>query len=152
MSRILIIPARSGSKRIKNKNIKKLGGKPIISLAIQTAKKSKLFDEIHISTDNNKIANLAEKNSLKIKFLRNKKLSGDKVPLMDVFKFIIKKYKSIGQNFDEVWYLFPCSPFIKATDLIKASKVFKQKKVKSLFSRASSINLVMTKSFFCLGP
>ena len=114
MSRILIIPARSGSKRIKNKNIKKLGGKPIISLAIQTAKKSKLFDEIHISTDNNKIANLAEKNSLKIKFLRNKKLSGDKVPLMDVFKFIIKKYKSIGQNFDEVWYLFPCSPFIKA--------------------------------------
>ena len=54
MSRILIIPARSGSKRIKNKNIKKLGGKPIIYWAIKAAKQSRLFNEIHISTDSKK--------------------------------------------------------------------------------------------------
>ena len=95
MSRILIIPARSGSKRIKNKNIKKIGGKPIISWTIRTAKKSKLFDEIHVSTDSPKIVSLVEKLSLKVRFKRNKILSGDNVPLMDVFNFIIKKYRLI---------------------------------------------------------
>ena len=134
IKRLLIIPARQNSKRIKNKNIKKLGGKPIICWSIKTAKQSRLFDEIHISTDSKKISNLVKKLSLKIRFFRNKKLSGDKVPLMDVFKFIINKYKSIGREYDEIWYLFPCSPLINANDLIKASKIFKQKKIKSLLA------------------
>ena len=134
MSRILIIPARSGSKRIKNKNVKKIGGKPIISWTIRTAKKSKLFDEIHVSTDSAKIISIVEKLSLKVRFKRNKLLSGDNVPLMDVFNFIIKKYRSLGFEFDEIWYLFPCSPLINAEDLKKASNIFKQKKITSLLA------------------
>ena len=57
-TRIAIIPARSGSTRIKNKNIKKFHGKPLISYCLSEIKKSKMFDKIHISTDSNKIANL----------------------------------------------------------------------------------------------
>ena len=60
IKRLLIIPARSGSKRIKNKNIKNFVGKPIIYYPINTAIKSKLFTKIHVSTDSKKISKLAE--------------------------------------------------------------------------------------------
>ena len=56
---ICIIPARSGSKRLKNKNIKKFDGKPIISYAIKIAQSSGLFSKIIVSTDSKKISNIA---------------------------------------------------------------------------------------------
>ena len=93
--RLLVIPARSGSKRIKNKNIKLFNGKPIISYPIQAAIKSKLFNKIHVSTDSVKIANICKKLGIPDEFLRPKKLSGDKVTLFDVMKFVKSKYKSI---------------------------------------------------------
>ena len=55
IKRLLIIPARVGSKRIKNKNFKKFNGKPIIFYSIESALKSNIFCEIHVSTDNKKI-------------------------------------------------------------------------------------------------
>ena len=73
---ICIIPARKGSKRIKNKNIKKFYGKPLISQVVQKLKKFKIFDKIYVSTDCNKIENLAKKHKLEI-IKRNKKLSDD---------------------------------------------------------------------------
>ena len=54
MKRLVIIPARGGSKRIKNKNIRKFLGKPIIIYPLQVLKKSKFFDKIHISTESKK--------------------------------------------------------------------------------------------------
>ena len=59
--RLLIIPARSGSKRIKNKNIINFAGKPIIFYSIEAALKSKLFNKIHISSDSSAILKLCEK-------------------------------------------------------------------------------------------
>ena len=57
MSKLAIIPARGGSKRIPKKNIKEFLGKPIIAYAIETAINSKLFDEVVVSTDDHKIIN-----------------------------------------------------------------------------------------------
>ena len=75
MSNIAIIPAKSNSIRIKNKNFKYFLGKKIIFYAIENAIKSKLFDKIHISTDNKKISKLIEKKyKIKTDFLRPKKL------------------------------------------------------------------------------
>ena len=71
--KICLIPARSGSKRIKNKNIKMFHGKPIIAYAIDNAIKSKLFDKIIVSTDSSKIAKLSKKYGAEIPFLRPKK-------------------------------------------------------------------------------
>ena len=68
MKRLLIIPARSGSKRIKNKNIKFFFNKPMIHYSIQTALKSKLFDEIHVSTDSTKVLSFTSKFNLNNKF------------------------------------------------------------------------------------
>ena len=56
--KICVIPARSGAKRIKNKNIKLFFGKPMIAFAIENAKKTKLFDKIIVSTDSKKIAKI----------------------------------------------------------------------------------------------
>jgi pseudaminic acid cytidylyltransferase len=127
MSRLLIIPARSKSKRIPNKNIKKFFGKPIILYTIDCALKSKLFKEIHISTNDTKIKKIVEKKIL-IKFLRPKKLSNDKTPLLNVIKYVANKYKLKNKISSEIWIMLPCSPLIIPKDLISASKILKSKK------------------------
>ncbi len=125
-NRLLIIPARSGSKRIKNKNIKLFVGKPIISYPIKEAIKSKLFNKIHVSTDSNKIADISKKYGASADFLRPKKLSGDRVSLFQVIKFVKKKYESIGLNFNEIWCILPSSPLIDSKDLKIFAKRFKK--------------------------
>ena len=65
---IAIIPARSGSKRIKNKNIKLFCGKPIIYYSINEAKKSKIFQKIIVSTDSEKIKKISEKYGAEVPF------------------------------------------------------------------------------------
>ena len=134
--KLLIIPARIGSKRIKNKNIKKFKGKPIIKYSIETALKSKLFDEIHVSTDSLKVIKLIEKYPINIDFLRPKRLSGNETTLIEVYKFIVKKLMKLEKNFNEIWYLFPCSPLIEKSDLISASKFVKKNKIKNLLAVA----------------
>ena len=76
---IAVIPARGGSKRIKNKNIKLFFGKPMIAWTIIAAKKAKVFKRILVSTDNIKIAKIAKKYGAEVPFLRPKKLAGDKI-------------------------------------------------------------------------
>ena len=72
---LALIPARSGSKRLKNKNILKLGGKPLIAHAIIAAKKSKIFDKIILSTDSKKYASIGKKFGAEVPFLRPPKFS-----------------------------------------------------------------------------
>ena len=90
MKRIAIIPARGGSKRIKNKNIKNFCGQPIINYIIDSAKRSKLFDKIHISTESNLIKEVVESNGLSIDFMRPENLSDDFTPLMPVISFVFQ--------------------------------------------------------------
>ena len=134
MKRLLIIPARIGSKRILKKNIKSFLGNPIIYYSIKTAKNSRLFDKIHVSTESAIIKKIIEKNNLKIDFMRDRKLSNDKAGLLEVFKFVIKKDKKIGLTFKEVWFLTPCSPLIQSSDLISASKFFKKNNSNALLA------------------
>ena len=77
IKRLAIIPARKNSKRILNKNRYILSGRPILYYALDSAKKSKLFSRIIVSTDSKKIANIARKNGAEVPFIRNKKLSND---------------------------------------------------------------------------
>lgn len=122
--RLLIIPARKGSKRIKNKNRKIFFGKPIIEYAFITALKSKIFTCIHVSTDCKIIKKISKKYNLNTEFDRPRSLSSDKTELLRVFDFVVKKFKKKNMTFDEIWYLLPCSPLIKSYDLIKSSKFF----------------------------
>ena len=130
LKRLLIIPARGGSKRIKNKNIKKFKKKPIIYYTINSAVKSKLFNKIHVSTESNLIKKIVEKKKINIDFMRTKKLSNDKTPLFEVYKYVVKEYKKIGFVFDEIWSIMPCAPNLNAKDLKKISIFYKKLKIK----------------------
>ena len=92
---LCIIPARKGSKGIKNKNIVKFLGKPLVQHTFATAKKiSKKFD-ILVSTDSKKISNLALKYNFNFLGLRPKSLSGDRVETKYVLKYEIKKFEKL---------------------------------------------------------
>tara|TARA_B100001250_G_C19730672_1_gene758322 strand:- start:196 stop:879 length:684 start_codon:yes stop_codon:yes gene_type:complete len=136
IKRLLIIPARAGSKRIKNKNIKSFYGKPIISYSINNAIRSKLFKTIHVSTDSLKIKKISEKYNIKVRFLRSKNLSNDKVGLIKVYNDVVKKFRKIGNIYDEIWFLTPCSPLISYKNLISASNFFKKSTFNSFLAVA----------------
>ena len=134
IKRLLIIPARSGSKRIKNKNVKLFQKKPIIYYPLMEAKKSRLFKKIHISTDSLKIKAIVEKLGFKVDFLRPKELAGDNISTEKVLRFVINKYKKKNLVFDEIWSMAPCSPLISKFDLIKAAKLLNKNKNKIVIS------------------
>ncbi len=124
MKRLAILPARSGSKRIPNKNIKPFFGRPMISHILDTAVKSNIFDEIHVSTDSHNIRKIVSELGYIPHFLRPQHLAEDNVPLMPVLKFVVNEYKKMGYKFDQIWSIMPCSPLIVSEDLIKAEKLF----------------------------
>ena len=129
---ICIIPARSGSKRLKNKNIKKFNGRPIISYAIKIARSSKLFTKIIVSTDSKKISNIAKKYGAEVPFLRSKKLSNDYASTSDVLIDCIKKISSKKTEFH--FCLYPTTALISKMDLIKAYKKIKKQKANLLIA------------------
>jgi len=118
---LAIIPARGGSKRIKNKNIKPLNGKPLISYSIATALKCKYIDEVIVSTDSKKISEIAKKYKAEIPFLRPKNISQDKTPDQPVLQHALNFFeKQRHKRFDYVIYLRPTTPLKKKKDLDNA--------------------------------
>jgi N-acylneuraminate cytidylyltransferase/CMP-N,N'-diacetyllegionaminic acid synthase len=125
---LCIVPARQGSKGIKNKNIVKLNKLPLLAWTIKSAKKSKYIKEIIVSTDSKKIANIAKKYGGKIPFLRPKKYSTDKASSFDVLKHAINFFKSKKINYDYVVMLEPTSPLRSHKDIdFCLKKVLKDK-------------------------
>ena len=126
MRRIAIIPARGGSKRIPQKNIKIFCGKPMISYPIQALKESNLFNKIHVSTDEERVIDVVNQLGLEVDFFRPINLSDDYTPIMPVIKYVIEEYRKMNQIFDEVWVILPCSPLLNTKDLVNASINFQQ--------------------------
>ena len=118
MANLAIIPARAGSKRIKNKNIKNFYGKPIIHYSIENSLDSKIFNEIHISTDSKKIKKIVEGKNIKIDFLRPKNLATDTTPTYKVIDFTLNEYKKKGVLFDTICLLTACCPLISKRELV----------------------------------
>ena len=126
IKRLLIIPARSGSRRIPKKNVKIFFKKPIFKYGLLTAKKSKLFQTIHISTNDKKLIRSLKKYKYLKSFERPNNLSSDKIPLKSVIKFVNSKLEKESIYHDEIWLLLPCSPLIEVKDLKKGAKILKK--------------------------
>lgn len=124
MNRLAVIPARGGSKRIPNKNIRDFCGRPMIAHIISTASESELFDEIHISTDSLEIAEVCDKLGFKVAFMRPIELADDYAPIMPVLKYTLEKYRERGRHFDSVTLLMACTPLISEEDLRGAATLF----------------------------
>ncbi len=129
---LAVIPARGGSKRIPRKNIKNFLGKPIIAYSIETAVKSKLFNEIMVSTDDKEIAEIAKSYGAKIPFFRTKETANDFASLNDVIIEVINKYKKLNQIFNYVCLILPTAPLIKIENLIKGYKLLKNSEFDSI--------------------
>ena len=126
--KIAIIPAREGSKRIKEKNIRTFLGKPIISYVIKKILSTKLFDYVIVSTDSLKIKKIAKKYGAEVFFLRPKKISTDKAKTQDVIKHALYWFKKKNIDFDYVCCVYPTSVLIKPFDLIKSYNLIKNTK------------------------
>ena len=120
---LAILPARGGSKRIKKKNIKVFNGKPMIYWPLKTLIKSKLFDQIIVSTDDQKIKKLSLKFGADVIIERPKKLSGDFIGTQEVINHSIRHLENQNFKFDYVCCVYPCSPFLQISDLKKAAKI-----------------------------
>jgi N-acylneuraminate cytidylyltransferase len=116
---IAIIPARGGSKRIPRKNIRLLNGKPAIAYAIDLARKSGIFDEVFVSTDDLEIARVSEEYGATIPFIRDTELSDDyattKAVIVDAIERLSNKYA-----FGSVCCIYPVTPLLKVETIRKA--------------------------------
>ena len=132
MRNIAIIPARSGSKGLKDKNIKMLDGKPLISYSIQAALQSGCFEEVMVSTDSEHYAEIAQIHGASVPFLRSAEMSSDSASSWDSVREVLKNYLQLGQSFDNVMLLQPTSPLRTSDDIINAFDLFFNKKAESV--------------------
>lgn len=114
MSKLCIITARGGSKRIPRKNIKNFLGKPIIAYSIEVAIQSGLFDEVMVSTDDHEIATIAVQYGAKVPFMRSAENANDFATTADVLLEVIASYQKLEQTFDFVCCIYPTAPLVTA--------------------------------------
>lgn len=134
MSKIAIIPARKGSKGLKDKNIRLLNGKPLLAYSIEAAQRSNLFDVIHLSTDSAHYADIGRKAGAAVPFLRNIRTSGDTASSWDVVEEVLDMYRARGQTFDVVTLLQPTSPLRTDDDIKAAYGIFQSKSAQAVVS------------------
>lgn len=128
---IALIPARSGSKGLKDKNIKELNNKPLIVYTIEAAVKTNVFDKVFVSTDSEKYAEIARNYGAQVPFLRSAQNSSDKVGSWEVVKEVLSK---LDENYDIVVLLQPTSPLRTSDNIKEALNLFFEKNADTLTS------------------
>lgn len=127
MKNIAIIPARSGSKGVKDKNIRNLCGKPLMAYTIEAALKSGEFDEVMVSTDSEKYAEIARKYGANVPFLRSEATASDTASSWDMVDEVLLNYKKLGKSFDTFCLLQPTSPLRTVEDIKEAYQIYRDK-------------------------
>ena len=119
-----LIPARSGSKRLPDKNIRQLAGHPVIAYAIETAIQSQIFDAVIVSTDSERYSEIAQYYGAEVPFLRPPDLSGDRSPDIEWVEFTLKRLRDDGRTYDCFSILRPTNPFRQVETVRRAWKEF----------------------------
>ncbi len=132
MSSVAIITARGGSKRIPHKNIKAFCGKPIIAYSIGAALEAGCFDEVMVSTDDPKIAEIARQYGAKVPFMRSAENADDFSTTRDVVLEVLEEYEKLGKKFDHVCCIYPTAPFVTGCRLKEAMNVLEEKQADSV--------------------
>jgi len=120
---LCVIPARGGSKGIPGKNIKLLGGKPLIAYPIELAKNVNGIDRVIVSTDSEEIADIAKAFGAEVPFIRPAQLAEDKTPTQPVLKHAVQELEKKGYKPDFVLLLYATNPLLKKEDVERAIKV-----------------------------
>lgn len=125
--RLAIITARGGSKRIPHKNIREFCGRPIIVYSIEAAMNSGIFDEVMVSTDDEKIAQIAKEAGAKVPFLRSAETSNDFATTADVIREVLDEYEKRKEYFESACCIYPTAPFITSEKLKNAVELLEDK-------------------------
>jgi len=121
---VALIPARAGSKRIKNKNILLLAEHPLIAYSIAAAAESKIFEDIIVSTDSEKYASIARNYGAEVPFIRPIEFAGDVSPDIEWVDFTLRKLKKTGRSYDCFSILRPTNPFRMPQTIRRAWQAF----------------------------
>lgn len=121
---LALIPARGGSKRLPGKNIRMLGGKPLINWTIEVAKGIPAICEILVSTDDSEIASIAKAAGATVPWLRPKILSNDEATSVDVALHALDWYEAENGKIDGLLLLQPTSPFRKKSSILQGLQLF----------------------------
>jgi len=121
---IALVPARSGSKRIKDKNIRLLAGHPLLAYTITSALRSRIFSHIVVSTDSLKIADVAKYYGARVPFLRPVEFASDRSPDIEWVRYTLERLKELGTACGFFSILRPTSPFRRAETIKRAWKEF----------------------------
>jgi N-acylneuraminate cytidylyltransferase len=127
LKKIAIIPARSGSKGLKNKNILNLCGKPLIAYSIEAALMSNIFDKVVVSTDSEEYRDIALSYGSEV-IIRSQSLSSDNASSFSVIKDVLEKLSATKD--DEIVLLQPTSPLRTTSNIIEAYNLFEENKDK----------------------
>jgi CMP-N,N'-diacetyllegionaminic acid synthase len=134
MKNLAIIPARSGSKGLKDKNIRLLNGKPLIAYSIEAANKSEMFSHVMVSTDSERYSEIAKEYGAEVPFLRSVTNSGDNAGSWDVVREVLEKYARMGVLFETVCLLQPTSPLRNEEDIVEGYKELEDKNADAITS------------------
>lgn len=146
MEFLAIIPARSGSQGIKNKNIRQFSGRPLISHAIADAKRSKYINRIIVSTDSEEYAKIAKRYGAEVPFLRPTELAGGDTLIADVILHLVKKLKKDENYFPDYLVLLQAtSPLRLAEDIDKTIELLFERKAKGAVTVCATEQLLYTK-------
>lgn len=126
MKKIAIITARGGSKRIPRKNIKEFCGKPILAYSIEAAVQAGIFDTVMVSTDDEEIAETAQKYGAEVPFYRSEQTANDYATTNDVLMEVLSEYKKRGEHFDVACCIYPTAPFVTAQRLQEAVSLLEE--------------------------
>lgn len=130
---LAVIPARSGSKGVPNKNIKLLNGKPLMAYTVECAKESCIFSDIIVSTDSEEYAQIARKYGASVPFLRSRETSSDTAGSLAV---ILEVLHNLPSQYDSVIMLQPTSPLREPWHIAEALALYKKKNADSVISVA----------------
>lgn len=117
---LALVPARGGSKSIKNKNIINLAGKPLIAYTIEAALNSQYIDQTIVTTDSQRIADIAQSYGASVPFLRPPELAQDTSKTVDVVLHAVDSLRTIGMQFDLLVLLQPTQPLRTSNDIDNA--------------------------------
>ncbi len=121
---IALIPARSGSKRLPNKNVRKLAGHPVMAYTIAAALESGVFTTVMVSTDSEAYAEIANHYGAETPFLRSADFAGDLSPDIDWVEEALVRLQAAGRSYECFSILRPTSPFRQAETIRRAWQTF----------------------------
>ena len=135
MKCLAIVPARSGSKGLHNKNIKHLCGKPLMRYTLEAAVESGVFDTVMVSTDSQEYADVALQTAgVEVPFLRSEENSQDTSSTWDAVREVLRNYKNLGKEYDMFCILQITSPLRTAQHIREAFKLYNEKEANSIVS------------------